>query len=164
MVSSTRRQGRPLAIRVALTLTLIAAVVLAGTAQDAANAAVPSSGAGAGSILDQFKSPTASAKPMVRAWWPDAGSGASAAGLAMTAQHVHDMAAGGYGGMEIAYLSDQVTSIPQSSTLPPSQQLGQPGVDQNSAPGPWVSGGAYLDYASDNFLTFWPRPPELKGS
>ncbi len=31
-------------------------------------------------------------------------------------------------------------------------------------PGPWVSGGTHLDYASDNFLTFWPRPPELRGS
>ena len=30
--------------------------------------------------------------------------------------------------------------------------------------GPWVSGGAYLDYTRDNFLTFWPRPPELRGS
>jgi hypothetical protein len=31
-------------------------------------------------------------------------------------------------------------------------------------PGPWVSDGAYLDYGNDNFLTFWPRPPELVGS
>jgi len=82
-------------------------------------------------IMDAFTSPTASAEPMTRSWWPDAGAGSSADGLALTAQHVSDMAAAGFGGMEIAFLSDQLGSIPQSATLPASQRLGQPGVDQS---------------------------------
>ena len=90
-------------------------------------------GGSGGSVIEQFKTPTAVAEPMVRAWWPDAGAGTSAFGLATTDQHLRDMAGGGFGGMEIAYLSDQLDRIPQSSTLPESQRLGQPGVDQNMA-------------------------------
>lgn len=70
--------------------------------------------------------------PMARSWWPDAGAGASAAGLALVAKHITGMRQGGYGGMEINFLADRLTQIPASSTLPPAQQLGQPGVDQNT--------------------------------
>lgn len=82
-------------------------------------------------IMDAFTNTTASADPMTRAWWPDAGAGSSAEGLALTAQHIRDMSAAGFGGMEIAYLSDQLDNVPQSSTLPANQRLGQPGVDQS---------------------------------
>jgi hypothetical protein len=69
---------------------------------------------------------------MVRSWWPDAASGETQAGLKLTASHVDSLAKAGVGGMEIAFLSDRLTGIPASSTLPASQQLGQPGVDQST--------------------------------
>ncbi|MDQ7909031.1 glycosyl hydrolase [Phytohabitans sp. ZYX-F-186] len=111
---------------------LVAALALAVAAAPGAAQAGDREPSG-GSILAQFRSPSAAAEPMSRSWWPDAGAGTSKAGLALTDQHLRAIAAGGFGGMEIAYLSDQVAAIPQSATLPPEQRLGQPGIDQNMA-------------------------------
>ena len=80
----------------------------------------------------------------------DAPAPASAAGLATTAQHVDDMAQAGFGGMEVAFLSDQLTSVPQSATLPASQRLGQPGVDQNMAQ---TSSSCCLDFSNAQAAT-----------
>lgn len=62
----------------------------------------------AGGALDasEFRRPSAQAKPMVRTWFPDAGAGESAAGLALVAKQFTDQAAAGFGGAEIAFLSD----------------------------------------------------------
>lgn len=76
--------------------------------------------------------PSADNQPMLRSWWPDASSGESQSGLDLISSHINSLAAGGIGGMEIAFLSDRSTQIPASSTLPPNEQLGQPGVDQSS--------------------------------
>ncbi len=43
------------------------------------------------------------------------------------------MAAAGFGGLEIGFLADRLTNVPQSSMLPVSQRLGQPGIDQSTA-------------------------------
>ena len=58
------------------------------------------------SIVDKFKNPDVDARPMARVWFTDAGAGASEEGLAMVAKQINDMAEGGFGGIEIAYLSD----------------------------------------------------------
>lgn len=79
-----------------------------------------------------WSNPTADNKPMARSWWPDASSGETQAGLNLISSHINSLAQGGLGGMEIAFLADRLTGIPASSTLPPSQQLGQPGVDQST--------------------------------
>ncbi|MCW5952833.1 MAG: hypothetical protein KIT69_11305, partial [Propionibacteriaceae bacterium] len=50
--------------------------------------------------------PSLNAKPMARMWLPDAGAGASKAGLAMVEKHIKEMAAAGFGGVEVAYLAD----------------------------------------------------------
>lgn len=46
------------------------------------------------------------AEPMVYTWFPDAGAGASADGLALVAKQVTDLAAAGFGGAVIGFLSD----------------------------------------------------------
>lgn len=58
------------------------------------------------SIISLFKNPDVDAKPMARMWFPDAGAGASREGLDMVAKQINDMAAGGFGGVEIAFLAD----------------------------------------------------------
>jgi len=62
--------------------------------------------AASGNIVAKFKSPDVDAKPMARMWFPDGGAGASPEGLAMVAKQIEDMAAGGMGGVEIAFLAD----------------------------------------------------------
>jgi hypothetical protein len=109
---------------------LLASIGLA--APQAGAAAQASSGNPAGQ-QGSFGQPTADQHPMARSWWPDAASGESAAGLNLIASHINAMARAGFGGLEIAFLADRLTPIPQSSTLPASQQLGQPGVDQSTA-------------------------------
>ena len=56
-----------------------------------------------------FGSPTAQQKAMTRTWFPDAGLGGSAAGLAYVASHFEAMAAAGFGGAEIAMPSDDTS-------------------------------------------------------
>ena len=63
-------------------------------------------GSASSDIIGKFKTPDVDAKPMARMWFTDAGAGASPEGLAMVARQINDMAAGGFGGVEIAYLSD----------------------------------------------------------
>jgi len=43
---------------------------------------------------------------MARMWFPDAGAGADEEGLALVAKQINDLARGGFGGVEIAFLSD----------------------------------------------------------
>jgi hypothetical protein len=59
-----------------------------------------------GSILAAFEKPSIDAKPMARMWFPDAGAGETAAGLDLVRKQINDMAAGGFGGAEIAFLAD----------------------------------------------------------
>jgi hypothetical protein len=61
------------------------------------------------SIIDKFKKPDVDARPMARMWLPDAGAGADQEGLALVAKQINDMAKGGFGGAEIAYLSDSTS-------------------------------------------------------
>ena len=133
-------------LRLPRAAVVVAAVLTVGSAGIISTASPPArASVSAAPGLPGWASPSADAQPMTRSWWPDAGAGASAAGLAMTAQHVDDMAKAGYGGMEIAFLSDQLTNVPQSSTLPTAQQLGQPGVDQNMAQ---TSSSCCLDFSN----------------
>jgi len=98
-----------------------------------------------------WTNPTADERPMARSWWPDAGTGGSAAGLALITKHVNDAAGGGFGGMEINYLADRLTTIPASSALPASQQLGQPGVDQSVVQ--TTAGACCLGYSNAQAMT-----------
>ena len=59
-----------------------------------------------GIIIEKFRNPDLDARPMARMWFTDAGAGASEEGLALIEKHIKSMAAGGFGGVEIAYLSD----------------------------------------------------------
>jgi len=61
------------------------------------------------SIIGKFKNPDVDSRPMARMWFPDAGAGADQAGLALVAKQINDMAKGGFGGVEIAYLSDSTS-------------------------------------------------------
>src|SRR6516162_2064398 len=145
---SSRRLRLPFAATVVIAVvTVIAAGSVAGNVA-AASATGTSDSVAPG--LPGWANPPADAQPMTRSWWPDAGAGTSAAGLATTAQHVDDMAQAGFGGMEVAFLSDQLTSVPQSSTLPASQRLGQPGVDQNMAQ---TSSSCCLDFSNAQAAT-----------
>lgn len=58
------------------------------------------------SIINNFISPDTDAKPMARMWFSDAGAGADQLGLAQVRKHIQDMIDGGFGGVEIAFLSD----------------------------------------------------------
>ncbi|RMB84878.1 glycosyl hydrolase [Streptomyces shenzhenensis] len=49
------------------------------------------------------------ARPMARMWFPDAGAGKDSEGLALVAKQLTDMANGGFGGVEIAFLSDNTS-------------------------------------------------------
>src|SRR5215469_8549848 len=142
------RTPRRLRLPFAATVVIaVLAVIAAGNVAGNVAAAAPMTGV-SDSVspgLPGWANPPGDARPMTRSWWPDAGAGASAAGLATTAQHVDDMAQAGFGGMEVAFLSDQLTSVPQSATLPASQRLGQPGVDQNMAQ---TSSSCCLDFSN----------------
>lgn len=116
-----------------LPFTLVMTLFLSGcSGGERDDAGVPDA-TPARTIIDAFHAPDASADPMTRSWWPDAGAGRTPEELARVDEHLRAMAAGGFGGMEIAYLSDQLGRIPQSSTLPVEQRLGQPGIDQSMA-------------------------------
>lgn len=78
---------------------LLAADGLNCRASDAATAA-------SGEIIGKFVSPDVDARPMARMWFPDGGAGASPEGLAMVSKQIKDMADGGMGGVEIAFLAD----------------------------------------------------------
>lgn len=58
------------------------------------------------SIAAAFLKPGTDAKPMARMWFPDAGAGKDADSLALVSKQIKDMAAGGFGGVEIAFLAD----------------------------------------------------------
>lgn len=62
-----------------------------------------------GGLAEEFLRPSTQAKPMVRTWFPDAGAGGSADGLALVAKQFTDQAAAGFGGAEIAFLSDNTS-------------------------------------------------------
>ncbi|MDQ7909032.1 glycosyl hydrolase [Phytohabitans sp. ZYX-F-186] len=62
--------------------------------------------AGSARIAPEFQAPGLDARPMARMWFPDAGAGADAEGLALVAKQIKDLAQGGFGGVEISYLSD----------------------------------------------------------
>jgi hypothetical protein len=89
--------------RLSLVLLLVAIFATIGGLDHPAQAAT--SGA-SGVIIDKFISPDVDAKSMARMWFPDAGAGASAEGLAMVAKQIREMADGGMGGVEIAFLAD----------------------------------------------------------
>ena len=80
-----------------------------------ASAASAASGAAEGSLADpgliasDFQRPSTQAKPMVRTWFPDAGAGESPDGLALVVKQFTDQAAAGFGGAEIAFLSDNTS-------------------------------------------------------
>jgi hypothetical protein len=81
----------------------VGSVLPPGLARASSGALTDSGGALAAS---GFGRPAAQAKPMARTWFPDAGAGGSAAGLALVAKQFTDQAAAGFGGAEIAFLSD----------------------------------------------------------
>jgi hypothetical protein len=57
-------------------------------------------------IIDGFKDPDVDARVMARTWFPDSGAGATEEGLAMVEKQIKDMARGGLGGIELAYIAD----------------------------------------------------------
>jgi hypothetical protein len=60
-------------------------------------------------IIDKFKAQDVRARLMARVWFPDAGAGETEQGLALVAKQVKDMARGGFGGLEVAFLSDSTS-------------------------------------------------------
>jgi len=93
-------------IRLSMVLLLLLILVTIGGSNHTAQAATS---AAPGMIIDKFISPDVDARPMARMWFTDAGAGASPEGLAMAAKQIREMAEGGFGGVEIAYLSDGST-------------------------------------------------------
>jgi len=92
-------------------LCLIVSVVLAGMlavscSSNKVDTATSTASSISASIIDKFKEPDVDAKPMARMWFPDAGAGADQEGLALVAKQINEMAEGGFGGVEIAFLSD----------------------------------------------------------
>ena len=88
----------------ALSLSMLTATTSFSAA--AHSAAAQDDDAGRADLIGTFSHPGSQAKPMARTWWPDAGAGASADGLALVAKQVNDLAAGGFAGIEVAFLSD----------------------------------------------------------
>lgn len=91
------------AIAATLATGLCAAALAATTITTSPANAAQASG---DSIVANFQSPDLDAKPMARMWFPDAGAGADAEGLALVAKQINDLAAGGFGGVEVSFLSD----------------------------------------------------------
>jgi len=116
-----------------LSFALVITLVISGCSGRDSGEGADNADVSARTIIDAFHAPDASADPMSRSWWPDAGAGRTPEELARVDEHLRALSAGGFGGMEIAMLSDQLGGIPQSSTLPPAERLGQPGVDQSMA-------------------------------
>jgi hypothetical protein len=91
---------------------LILSAALLGWMPGCASDQTPSSGAETspasepGSIISKFNTPDVDARVMARMWFPDAGAGADEEGLALVAKQINDLARGGFGGVEIAFLSD----------------------------------------------------------
>lgn len=69
----------------------------------------PETSAASGDIITKFKNPDVDARVMARNWFPDGGAGADEEGLALVAKQVNDLARGGFGGVEIAFLSDSTS-------------------------------------------------------
>ena len=90
--------NRRLAWQLTSWMLLVLVVASVGSAGQASKAG--------GTIIDKFKTPEVHARPMARTWFPDAGAGANSQGLALVAKQVNDMARGGFGGLEVAFLSD----------------------------------------------------------
>ncbi|MCV2395889.1 glycosyl hydrolase [Actinotalea sp. M2MS4P-6] len=84
---------------VVLGMTALAVPAMAGGRSDQNSSSV-------NRALSAFTDPSLDAKPMARMWFPDAGAGASAEGLALVEKQIRDIHAGGFGGVEIAYLAD----------------------------------------------------------
>ncbi len=82
-------------------VALIPGLAAVGAVEAATTAPGPSA-----RIEKMFDSPDLSALPMARMWFPDAGAGADAEGLALVDQQIRDMSAGGFGGVEVSFLSD----------------------------------------------------------
>ncbi|UDY25189.1 glycosyl hydrolase [Nocardioides sp. Kera G14] len=85
------------------------AVLIAPGASEAAGGATDTgstSSSETDSILAGFENPSTDAKPMARLWFPDAGAGKDAESLKLVSKQIEDMAAGGFGGAEIAFLAD----------------------------------------------------------
>ncbi|MEQ6900453.1 glycosyl hydrolase [Nocardioides sp. YIM 152588] len=101
------RYRRASAIAAAATaVTLVAAGSSPGVAAPgAADHGKPDRGA-ATEILSAFEKPPLDAEPMARMWFPDAGAGRDAEGRSLIVKQIKDLAAGGFGGVEIAYLAD----------------------------------------------------------
>lgn len=90
-----------------LIFLIVASLILtAGYGLTAETGISASTGSASSTIIDKFKNPDVDAKPMARMWFPDAGAGASPEGLAMVAKQIKEMADGGMGGVEIAFLAD----------------------------------------------------------
>jgi hypothetical protein len=109
---------------------------LSRTPASAASATAEGSLAHPGLIASDFLRPSTQAKSMVRTWFPDAGAGESADGLALVVKQFTDQAAAGFGGAEIAFLG--VSSMSQvAGTGSYSRQF--------SLPSGWTpDNGAYL--------------------
>ena len=69
------------------------------------------------SVAAAFLKPGTDARLMARMWFPDAEAGSSEEGLALVRKQIKDMAAGGFGGVEIAYLADAVKYTNADSQL-----------------------------------------------
>ncbi|MDR1158296.1 MAG: hypothetical protein LBK75_08375 [Oscillospiraceae bacterium] len=63
--------------------------------------------AGGGAVIEYFKNPDANSKPMARMWFPDAEAGADDHDL--IEKQILELAAKGFGGVEVAMLADGVS-------------------------------------------------------
>ncbi|MFT4082219.1 MAG: glycosyl hydrolase [Nocardioides sp.] len=91
---------------VALGVSGLSPVTSAGATAATPVATATSTSSSDDSIVLAFQNPGLDAKPMARMWFPDAGAGADAEGLAMVAKQIKEMAAGGFGGVEVAFIAD----------------------------------------------------------
>ncbi|MCW5951151.1 MAG: FIVAR domain-containing protein [Propionibacteriaceae bacterium] len=91
-------------------ITTIAALALGLSVCSAAAPGTASAAPAGPSVVSAFKNPSQPAKPMVRMWFPDAQAGVGTGYLDQVADQIADLAASGFGGVEIAYLADYVSS------------------------------------------------------
>lgn len=104
-MSSSQRKWRGASSRAvvaALTAGLIATAGVCSPQSASAAVSTPS-------VSAAFLKPGTDAKLMARMWFPDAGAGGSAEGLALVRKQINDMAAGGFGGVEVALIADTVS-------------------------------------------------------
>ncbi len=94
------------AVGAATTLMLLAGAAGSGAATTAPDHGKATERGSTTEILSDFLRPTLDAKPMARMWFPDAGAGRDAEGRALIVKQIEDLADGGFGGVEIAFLAD----------------------------------------------------------